>query len=147
MPDFYDFMIDKYFEDLRYTSDKLPTDCHNVDGIVDSFKQACELYKYSMPETSAKMIVAFIVDYEEANVCDQKHLESALFKKHRITCRRLTFADIYKNCELTENGQLIYKQKEEIAVVYYRSGYGPHQYADKNIWEARKILEVSKAIK
>ena len=37
--------------------------------------------------------------------------------------------------------------KEEIAVVYYRSGYGPHQYASEDAWEARKTLEVSKAIK
>ena len=111
MPGFYDFMMNKYSEELQYTSGQLPTDCHNVDGIADSFKQAFELYKLknSIPETSAKLIVAFIVDHDETSICDQKHIESALYTKHRITCRRLTFADVYNHCELTENGKLTYK--------------------------------------
>lgn len=48
---------------------------------------------------------------------------------------------------MSEVGELIYKDREEIAVVYYRSGYSPEQYKDDQDWEARRILEVSKAIK
>lgn len=147
MPGFYEYICSKYETSIRNASDNMPTDSKNVDGIVDSFKQAYDLYCSEKPDSTRRKILAYMIDYKEANICDQRLLENALFKKHKIVSRRLTFRDISENCVLTETGELLFKDSEEIAVVYYRTGYSPSQYKDEQDWEARKLLEVSQAIK
>ena len=36
---------------------------------------------------------------------------------------------------------------KEIGFVYYRTGYQEEQYADQIDWDARKMLELSQAVK
>ena len=36
---------------------------------------------------------------------------------------------------------------QEISVVYLRAGYGPGDYTSDTEWEARRMVEMSKAIK
>lgn len=36
---------------------------------------------------------------------------------------------------------------QEISVVYLRAGYGPSDYPSKMEWDARRLLELSQAIK
>ena len=36
---------------------------------------------------------------------------------------------------------------KEVSVVYYRCGYGPEDYLSEKQWEARRLLELSMAIK
>ena len=57
-------------------------------------KQAHDLYINSKEEMTRRPIIAYMVDYEEANVCDQKIIENALFSKYSLKCRRLTFEDV-----------------------------------------------------
>lgn len=144
---FFEYMGAKYNDFSQTEVENMPTDSKNVDGIVDSFKMAYTMYCNAKPESTKRKILAFMIDYQEANICDQKHLENTLFKKYKIISRRLTFRDISDNCVLTETGELIYKEEEEIAVVYFRTGYSPSQYKDEQDWEARRVLELSQAIK
>jgi glutathione synthase len=94
-----------------------------------------------------KPVIAFIVDQDEVNICDQKLYENTLFFKHKVTVRRMTLKDASLYCKLSESGELLYKDKEVVTVVYYRSGYSPDQYPSEVEWEARRLLEISAAIK
>lgn len=147
MADFYKFLIAKHYDEDRLSPSNLPTDNNNTEGFIDAMKEAHDLYVSSKKEVSHKTIMAYIVDYEEVNILDQRLIENALLTKHNLVSRRLTFEDIYRHCELKETGELIYKNKEEIAVVYYRSGYSPTQYKNEDDWKARTMLEKSLAIK
>jgi len=152
MADFYRYIK---FIGASYTSkhhssydvENIADDNDNINGIVDAMKQAHDLYIEKRGELVNRPIMAYIVDYEEANICDQKHIENTLFFKHKLVSRRLTFADINEYCELKETGELVYKGREEITVVYYRSGYSPTQYRSDEDWEARETLEKSLAVK
>ena len=145
MKGFYEYLIGKHYSTMN--AKNLPEDCENTDQIADSMKAAVDLYVAHKQESPKKVILAYIVDYTGVTICDQKLIENALYFKHKIISRRLTFSDISEFWELKENGELIYKGREEIAVVYYRSGYSPSQYKDKNDWDARETLEKSLAIK
>ncbi|CAI2366756.1 unnamed protein product [Moneuplotes crassus] len=145
MKGLYEYLIDKHYSSLD--TQNLPDDSNNTEQIADAIKGAFELYESQCSSPDRKKILAYIVDYEEANVCDQKLIENMLYYRHKIICRRLTFADITKSCELTSSGELIYNGREEIAVVYYRTGYSPSQYLDQSDWDARVTLEKSLAIK
>ena len=57
-------------------------------------KQAHDLYINSKEEMTRRPIIAYMIDYEEANVCDQKIIENALFSKYNLRCRRLNFEDV-----------------------------------------------------
>ncbi|CAI4051002.1 hypothetical protein SKDZ_15G1090 [Saccharomyces kudriavzevii ZP591] len=94
-------------------------------------------------------IVAFIVQRNERNVFDQKILELNLLEKFNIRSARLTFDDVHEKL-FTENetGRVFIRDtKQEIAVVYYRTGYTTTDYTTEKDWEARLFLEKSIAIK
>lgn len=110
-------------------------------------KQAHDLYLSVYKKSDKKPVIAFIVDQDEVNICDQKLYENALFIKYKIVVRRMTFEDVSLHCKLEESGELIYKDKEIITLVYYRSGYSPSQYLSDSDWQARRLLEMSAAIK
>lgn len=101
MPDFYRYIesnfnarsdINKHHS--SYDVNNITDDNDNINGIVDAMKQAHDLYVSKRGELAHRPIMAYIIDYEEANICDQKHIENALFFKHKLVSRRLTFADI-----------------------------------------------------
>jgi glutathione synthase len=64
----------------------------------------------------------------------------------------MTLPEIAESAKLQDRRLLVPKNTatqdtQEISVVYLRAGYGPGDYADENMWRARKLLELSKAIK
>jgi len=100
--------------------------------------------------------VLFIVQDGERNIFDQRNLEYRLRTMDpSIAVFRLSFADIlrYTTVSDTPKRQLRYRRpgdsspRFEVAVVYFRSGYGPSDYPDKFAWEARYQIERSAAIK
>lgn len=100
--------------------------------------------------------VIFLVQDPERNIFDQRHLEYEL-QEHDSTIPvfRLAFSDILSRTSIanTAKRQLLYslpsnpKKIYEVAVVYFRAGYGPGDYPDANSWKARLQLESSHAIK
>uniref|UniRef100_A0A915JTI1 Glutathione synthetase n=1 Tax=Romanomermis culicivorax TaxID=13658 RepID=A0A915JTI1_ROMCU len=65
-----------------------------------------------------------------------------------IKIYRLTLKQCYYQLKLDSNMKLKFRDHEtEVAVVYFRSGYSPHQYPTEHEWEARRTIEKSAAIK
>lgn len=117
-------------------------------------RTAFEKYVEYGPEH--KCCIIFLVQVPERNVFDQRHLEYELEKTDpMIPVFRLPFADILANTSVanTSQRQLLYRPPHnprltyEVAVVYFRAGYGPQDYPDATAWQARLQIERSKAIK
>jgi len=104
---------------------------------------------YGNPQAS----VLFIVQDPERNAFDQRSLEYRLLEDHGIQTARLTLPQIAQSAQLDHDRRLIVPrvtaegETSEISVVYFRSGYGPADYPSKSEWNARKLLELSRAIK
>ncbi|CAN7991747.1 unnamed protein product [Ixodes hexagonus] len=91
-----------------------------------------------------KAVIMFVVEETTYNICDQRVIEYAIMEmKSQIKVIRRKFSEL-ANCSLKE-GRLIV-DGNEVAVVYYRTGYSPEQMNEKN-WEIRLLIEKSFAIK
>lgn len=131
----------------------------SLDRLADGLARAHNAYlqqNYPTTHAAKKCIVLFIVQPNERNVFDQRHIEYSLYNNHNgISSRRLTLSEVRDKTELfrTElNGKtvvtLVYKPtREEVSVVYYRSGYAPTDFPTQKEWDARIYLETSHAIK
>lgn len=116
-----------------------------------------EAYRaYGEPQLGHPKCVIFIVQGDERNVFDQRHLEWHVAQVSPPTpVFRLAFADILTHTAVADSPkrELLYhlprnpSQVFEVAVVYLRAGYGPGDYPDQSAWEARHHLERSGAIK
>ncbi|KAI0128910.1 hypothetical protein BJ170DRAFT_352174 [Xylariales sp. AK1849] len=155
-------LLHKYLSSSEYPllEDSIPQgtltlpDNHSTKGLSAGIQQA--FTAYGLPTTSHSKCVLFLVQGNERNIFDQKHLEyEVAAPPTSIPVFRLPFADILQHTWLAdgEGRQLLYtpaqlpKHTFEVAVVYMRSGYGPSDYPDTSAWEARYHLERSAAIK
>jgi glutathione synthetase len=100
--------------------------------------------------------IIFLVQDPERNIFDQRHLEYALQQNSPpIPVFRLPFGQILSRTSIAETPkrQLVYHLPShpsrifEVAVVYFRAGYGPSDYPDESAWKARLQIERSNAIK
>lgn len=93
-----------------------------------------------------KAAVLFVVEEVTYNICDQRALEFFISEHycHRITVLRYRFSELQNI--ITLDNRKLFVQDNEIAVVYYRTGYDPLQYSAKD-WDIRLLIEKSKAIK
>jgi len=103
---------------------------------------------YGVPSSA----VLFVVQDPERNAFDQRWLEYHLLEEHGIQTCRMTLPEIAESAKLQDRRLIVPKNTatqdtQEISVVYLRAGYGPGDYSDENMWRARKLLELSRAIK
>nr|CAD7461892.1 unnamed protein product [Timema tahoe] len=90
------------------------------------------------------MIVVENVSY---NICDQRFHEFEIRELHpEIRVIRKTLTEIGEQGKLGPMKELIIKD-DVVSVVYFRSGYEPGQYPSQLEWEARLLVERSRAIK
>lgn len=122
------------------TKEKLPQNSSGLGiaaGLVDA-------WKYYGSENSVVMIV---VSDDERNRFDQRWVQHLMTEVDPAASMiRKTFRDINKTGQLKEDKTLLV-DGYEIAVVYYREGYDPVHYTSENDWNARLMLERSRAIK
>ncbi|KAH9811714.1 Eukaryotic glutathione synthase [Teratosphaeria destructans] len=108
---------------------------------------------YGASGTGHPTCVLFLVQANERNVFDQKHVELALIESHGVEVFRLTFDRVLENTAIDNNRKLIYTpphaphQHFEVSLVYFRAGYAPTEYDGVKAWEARHHIERSAAIK
>ncbi|XMA08638.1 hypothetical protein WAI453_001429 [Rhynchosporium graminicola] len=111
---------------------------------------------YTKSEIIHPCCILFLAQEPERNIFDQRHLEYELQQqKSPIPVFRLPFGQILSHTSIAETSkrELLYhlpsnpKKKFEVAVVYFRAGYGPGDYPDASAWEARLHIERSNAIK
>ena len=84
----------------------------------------------------------------ERNAFDQRWIEYELWEKHGVKTLRRSLGEMKQQGELKGNDRrLMLQGKREVAVVYYRAGYTPVDYPTENEWDARLLIERSRAIK
>lgn len=112
-----------------------------LSGICNGMIKAWELY--NVPSAG----ILFVVENVPYNICDQRFHEFYIREtRPDIQVIRRTLTQIHQRGKLTENGELELDGLV-ISVVYFRAGYEPAQYPSENEWEARLMIERSKAIK
>lgn len=98
-------------------------------------------------------IVLFVVQEGERNAFDQRLIEYQLLEQHGIVVRRASLAQLAKYAKVQGEEKRLYFENanfgksEEVAVVYFRAGYGPGDYPTETEWDVRLKLERSLAIK
>ncbi|XP_067904711.1 glutathione synthetase isoform X2 [Heterodontus francisci] len=108
-------------------------------GIVEGIAKAWHMYG------SSEAVVLFLVEKVSRNIFDQRCLEMELWNKNIRVVRRQIL-------EINERGNLddqkrLFIDGCEIAVAYFRTGYSPEDYHHEECWDARLLIERSKAIK
>ncbi|RKF59496.1 Glutathione synthetase large chain [Erysiphe neolycopersici] len=127
-----------------------------ISGLAFGLETAFNEYVKNSTSKETKKCIIFLIQNGEQNIFDQHHLEYALKqRKSPIPVFRLSFSQIYKQTKIndTPNRELLYFLPTnptlifEVAVVYFRAGYGPLDYPDQSAWDGRFQLERSNAIK
>jgi hypothetical protein len=138
------FAIGAYGQDTPITQESLPTNLA-AEKLAAGLAQAHKAY--GIPNAA----ILFVVQEPERNAFDQRWLEYHLLKDHQIHTCRMTFQGISSTATLDHNRTLVVTdhsgKEKEISVVYLRAGYGPGDYPTMKEWQARKLLEQSRAIK
>ncbi|EGR32884.1 hypothetical protein IMG5_067890 [Ichthyophthirius multifiliis] len=108
--------------------------------VVEALFQAFQLYN------NPKSQILIVVSEFEGNIYDQRYLEYQLAKKYGILAKRRTFQELIKQVHVDDELRL-FVENDEIAIVYFRTGYTPEQYPSEEAWEIREKIELTKAIK
>jgi glutathione synthase len=127
----------------RFDINKMPENTA-VHGMASGLAAGHEAYG----QKSAAIM--FVVQADERNAFDQRWLEYKLQEQHAIRSYRVAFTDVLQRCSLTDDKRLLLKTvhgETEVAVVYFRAGYGPEDYVSSTEWQSRRLLEQSLAIK
>ncbi|KAI9361913.1 glutathione synthetase [Pilaira anomala] len=72
--------------------------------------------------------VVMIVQPGERNAFDQRWIEYTLLETHNISLMRLSLEDIYARANLRPKDKGLIIDGYEVAVTYFRAGYGPEDY-------------------
>lgn len=123
----------------RLEESKAILDNNPAAGLARAIAKAKKLYG------AERAVVMLLVSDDERNIYDQRCVEMELAKLNVITIRR-TFEDLSARASLDQDKKLIVDDME-VAVVYFRNGYVPHQYKSQEHWDTRLMLERSRAIK
>ncbi|CAO3701095.1 hypothetical protein CU097_013523 [Rhizopus azygosporus] len=120
--------------------DQLPEN-NAVEYIADGLASAWKHYG----NPSARIVM--VVQPGERNAFDQRWIEYILQEKHGISLMRLTLEDIYSRATLSPENKGLIIDDYEVAVTYFRAGYGPEDYPTQKQWDARLLIERSLSIK
>ncbi|KAG2205646.1 hypothetical protein INT47_008002 [Mucor saturninus] len=91
--------------------------------------------------------VVMIVQPGERNAFDQRWIEYTLLEEHGILLSRLSLSDINSRATLSPDNKGLLIDGYEVAVTYFRAGYGPEDYPTQKEWDARLLIEQSFSIK
>lgn len=139
---------------LQKTDLDLP-DNKSTKELAAGLKVAFDTYNKSHNPMNQTCII-FLVQTPERNIFDQRHLEYELQSgEPSIPVFRVPFSEITSQTSVTDSPQreLLYHPPSkpsvafEVAVVYFRAGYGPSDYPNQKAWDARYQIERSNAIK
>ena len=142
-------LIDSRFanSDAADLSQRIPE--NRADTIIPrAIAKAHELYDSKRKEKSRNLCVLFVVQENERNYVDQRHLEYELCSSHKVPVLRRTLGEVEATGKLQPDTKaLILEGDKEISVAYFRSGYTPTDYPTEVQWAGREKIEESLAIK
>ncbi|XP_064394858.1 glutathione synthetase-like isoform X2 [Halichondria panicea] len=93
---------------------------------------------------SDKSCVLFAIDEGETNIYDSRPIEFLLWTKYKIPVIYRSLLELSKQGRLGPQRELLVSG-QEVAVVYFRTGYSPEQYPTDKEWDARLLCEMSRA--
>ncbi|KAK2851026.1 hypothetical protein Q5P01_007302 [Channa striata] len=108
-------------------------------GLAKGIAKAWELYG------SDKAVVMFLVEEKQRNIFDHRFIENELWMRNIPTVRK-QFDDVY-NTGFLDQDKRLFVDGHEVAVVYFRNGYMPQTYTSEQTWDARLLMERSRAVK
>ncbi|MDH4225338.1 MAG: glutathione synthetase [Deltaproteobacteria bacterium] len=108
-----------------------------LDKVTRLFVEAFRLYSHP------RGMVVMVVQPEEKNILDQRHLEFSLARQD-IPLVRMTLDEIAAGGRL-KDGHLWIGDRVA-ALVYFRAGYGPEDMTGGEAWKGRELIEESSAI-
>ncbi|CAI4211479.1 unnamed protein product [Parascedosporium putredinis] len=131
---------------------------HLARGIAAAFRAYDAASAFASASPPRPRCVLFVTQDGERNVFDQRHLEyNVSTQEPAIPVFRLPYSEILQHTRVADGArrELVYtppwsrtpSAEYEVAVVYYRAGYGPGDYPSQDAWEARFQVERSAAIK
>ncbi|KAG1137260.1 hypothetical protein G6F37_010283 [Rhizopus arrhizus] len=120
--------------------DQLPEN-DAIQSFADGLAHAWKLYG----NPSAR--IAMIIQPGERNVFDQRWIEYTLQERHGISLMRLSLEDIYSRAKLSPDNKGLIIDGYEVAVTYFRAGYGPEDYPTEKASECILMIEKSLSIK
>jgi len=95
-----------------------------------------------------KAAILFIIEDVTYNICDQKFHEFEIRRQNPdVFVLRKTLTEVAERGSLNEATRKLFVDGVEVAMVYFRCGYSPDQYPTEREWDARLMIERSKAIK
>lgn len=112
-----------------------------LSALCGGMVKAWEIYN------SKDSVILFVIEDVSYNICDQRFHEFYIrdnFPYIRVIRKTLT--------QIQQQGSLgpykeLFVQGQEVSVVYFRAGYEPGHYPTEREWDARWLVERSKAIK
>ncbi|XP_065334799.1 glutathione synthetase-like isoform X2 [Cloeon dipterum] len=112
-----------------------------LQGLCQGMLEAWKLYN------NEKAVIMFVVEDVTYNICDQRFHEFELRSQNpNVPVIRRNLTQISERAKLGSKKELILDDME-VGVIYFRAGYEPGQYHSENEWNARLLMERSKAIK
>ncbi|GKY99336.1 hypothetical protein MPSEU_000888600 [Mayamaea pseudoterrestris] len=117
-----------------------------LEKIANAIHATMERYRERHAPTQP-LVVLFVVQPGETNTVDQRMLEFQLWQQHALPVVRLGLAEIDRECRVDEANGALYYQDKEVGLVYYRAGYTPYDYPTDVEWQARFMLEATRATK
>lgn len=112
-----------------------------VTGLAEGMLDAWKIY--GIP----KSVILFIVEDITYNISDQRFLEFHIRTLNTgVKVIRRTLTEMANRALLSSDYKLMIDNLE-VAVIYFRAGYEPDHYPTHKEWDARLLMERSKAIK
>lgn len=110
-----------------------------LSGYSEAMAKAVEYYD------STNSCILMVVQPGESNIFDQRGLEYEILKNFGYPTVRMTLEQIAANSRI-QNGHLMV-DGYIAALTYFRAGYTPSDYKNKDAWRGRQIIEASSSIK
>lgn len=137
---------DDSYSNRYYNAAELPVS-DSVNELANGLAQGN--YFYNNESENKQTVVLFIVQGGERNCFDQRLVEYALLDNFGIKSYRYSLEEVKLHTTINQGKLYVKLTMDEVAVVYFRSGYAPSDYElDPEVtWDARLFLETSQAIK
>lgn len=122
---------------------------NSINELALGLAAANAAYNDKVNKSQKPPVVLFIVQDNERNCFDQRHVEYALLDNHLTLSYRCTLEAAKEFTFIKDDKLYIKTTSEEVGVIYYRSGYSPLDYeTDPELtWGNRLYLETTYAIK
>ncbi|KAI8809865.1 glutathione synthase [Cladochytrium replicatum] len=119
----------------------------SMEAVPKAIAAALSIYAEKTAIPKQKLVAMMVVQPCERNAFDQRWIEYTLLSSYKIRIIRKTLSEIGSESKLVGDHQRLFFNNTEIAVTYFRAGYGPSDYPTDLEWDARLLIERSFSIK